>query len=59
MQDRITNILQRHLIKIDETIRAQEEMKEHKQKTFDEIQSYFTELQARLQQRQEQLLKDY
>lgn len=48
MQDRITNILQRHLIKIDETIRAQEEMKEHKQKTFDEIQSYFAELQARL-----------
>ena len=59
MQQRIQSILEKHILKIEETKQDQEDMKEHQTKTYSEIDQFFDLVKKRVEQRCDSLKEDY
>ena len=59
MRGKIHVILDRHLVKIEETIRNQEAMAKHKAQIFDQLDTFFELVKKRVAQRCEDLKEEY
>ena len=59
MRDKIHVILDRHLVKIDETIHSQDAMTKHKAQIFDQLDAFFELVKKRVAQRCEDLKEEY
>ena len=59
MRGKIHVILDRHLVKIDETIQNQELMGKHKVQIFEQLDSFFDLVKKRVEKRCEDLKEEY
>ena len=59
MRGKIHVILDRHLVKIDETIQNQELMAKHKVQIFEQLDSFFDLVKKRVEKRCEDLKEEY